>query len=836
MASKRLRLIALSMIVLLVLISSSLALSKTFTVRETDLVQLEAEAIDLDGDNIVYYYSPPLNDKGEWQTGYDDAGVYNLVLTASDGIHQVNQTVKLIVENRNQAPYLSDNKISSKETQTIDLKNIIVDPDNDPLNYNFNAPFDSNGVWNTDYDDEGTYITDVSFGDGQFNNKGRIEITVLKTNQPPLILKLFEEDKIVNAEEGKELRFSVQASDSDDDNLAITWIYDDEIISERNTGDFFLDYNQKGDHDLKLVVSDGITEVVREWTVRVEGTNRGSELVLFPTIVYEGETIFLDVPDVDLDGDELSYAFEFPLDQEGKWVTGYDDAGKYELEVTVSDGEFIVSGLMEIEVLEVDRSPILKLPEELRVYEDETLSYTFDAIDLDGDDVKFSFDGLPKGAEFKDRTLTWNPGYDYIKRSGGLFSNLLNTLRLEQMFLNSRSFNLAVTACSDITCITENTEVIVYNVNRKPEFTILNDITITELDSVQLNTEAIDPDGDIVRVYYTDPLKRKSGKWQTDYDDDGVYTSYATATDGRAEVTAPVQITVNKNNREPSLDIQDDELVVNENQQFMFKVEASDPDDDELTISLDNPPAGASFNDGIFLWTPPYNSVTNRSEGWLNNFVSNFDYLNKKFNSEKATVWLNFVVSDGSTEVVHPVKVTIKNSNLAPDLLDFIPVNQFMVKVGEPTIFHVTAKDQDNDRLVYEWDFGMGQTTVKGTDTVSRTFTSPGKKKIKVSVDDGRDEVEREWEITAVQDNVMITEEPGSTAKNDPFTVKIYEIENERREVTATAKDVPFTVKIYEIENERRDTTSVQKKVISSSSPVIKGDPFNIKVYIIEGK
>ena len=775
MTQKNLRLIALSMLVLLVLVSSSLALSKTFTVKETDFVQIKAEAIDLDGDNIIYYYSAPLNELGEWQTGYDDAGEYDLELTASDGVNQVVQIVKLIVENRNQAPYLVENKLSSKETQTIDLKKLIVDPDEDPLEYNFDSPFDNNGVWNTGYDDEGTYTVDIMFSDGEFNSKGRIEVTVLKTNQPPVILELFEEDKIVNAKEGKDLEFFVDTLDSDNDGLTITWSYDDEVISERSSGDFYLDYNQKGDHILKLVITDGIQEVVKEWTIKVEGTNRKPQLIVLPININEGETVYLDLPDVDLDGDDLVYSFESPLNEEGEWTTDYEDAGSYELKITVSDGEFIDSEDVEIEVANVDRSPVLKLPEELRVYEDETLSYTFDAIDLDGDKIEFSFDGFPESAEFKDRTLTWKPGYDYIRRSQGLISNILNTLRLEQLFLKSRSFSLAVTACSENTCVTENTKIIVYNVNRKPEFTILNDLKITELDLAQLNTEAIDPDGDIVRVYFTDPLNKKSGEWQTDYDDEGVYTTYITATDGKAGITTPVQITVEKNNREPSLQIQKDNLVVNEGQEFMFTVSASDPDNDELTIKLDNPPKGASFNDGVFLWTAPHNTVVNRSDRWLDNFVSNFNYLNKKFSSEKATVWLNFVASDGSTEVVHPVKVIVKNVNVVPEILDVIPVNQFVVKTGEPIVFHITAKDADNDRLFYEWDLGMRQTSVKGTDTISRTFTSPGKKNVEVSIDDGRDEVEREWEITAVQEKVIAPTTPAP--KGDPFNVVVYVIE-----------------------------------------------------------
>ncbi|GAI23883.1 unnamed protein product, partial [marine sediment metagenome] len=45
---------------------------------------------------------------------------------------------------------------------------------------------------------------------------------------------------------------------------------------------------------------------------------------------------------------------------------------------------------------------------------------------------------------------------------------------------------------------------------------------------------------------------------------------------------------------------------VNENQLLIFGVYASDPEDDPLTLSASNLPAGATFMGGIFSWIPSY--------------------------------------------------------------------------------------------------------------------------------------------------------------------------------------------------------------------------------------
>src|SRR3989344_799582 len=91
-------------LVLIIAIPGAIAAIITLRAQETDMVTVAPEAIDPDNDSIIYAYSRPLNEKGQWQTGYDDAGEYLITVTASDGINKSTKEVLLVIENKNQPP------------------------------------------------------------------------------------------------------------------------------------------------------------------------------------------------------------------------------------------------------------------------------------------------------------------------------------------------------------------------------------------------------------------------------------------------------------------------------------------------------------------------------------------------------------------------------------------------------------------------------------------------------------------------------------------------------------------------------------------------------------
>lgn len=751
-----------SLIFMIILIVSTTAFAtRTFTFQETDEINLVTNVSDPDGDYVTLSYSYPFDDYGVWDTDYEDSGEYYVEVTASDGTNADSERIKIVVEDRNRAPYFTKNSVTFDETDLIDLKELIVDPDSDVLRYQFGEPFNENGEWYTGYDDAGRYVVEILASDIEFEVEELIEIIINEKNQAPIIDYSFSEDEIIYLYENNSLTFYVEAEDNDEgDEEALTylWMLGNETLSTIEEGEHYFNFDMSGDHELTLSVSDGELEVTRSWTLKVLNTNRMPEVDDLSVTLYETEELILDLEDTDQDGDELNYIFEEPLNHStGNWPTGYEDAGNYTVTATANDGEFTTTFLIDIEVLDLDRAPELNFPEMLEVSEGEQLVWNVDAVDYDGDEISFEFTNLPEEAMFNldTKNLTWNISYDYITRNEGFFTNILNSWRLEHYFTDKNKEEIEVKVCGKELCSTDTVELIVYNINRAPEITELYNQSITETETVQLFVNGEDPDGDIIRYTFSEPLSKKSGKWKTGYDDEGNYTVYVTASDGFLSETGEVEIVVNKNNRAPTIKVSDEAVKVNEGQEFTISVDVSDPDNDDLNVTLANIPEGASFYNDAFVWTPSFDTVENKTDSWWNCILSNSYYLTKKWSSESKTFWLDFTVSDGEIEVIHPVKVVVKNINRLPVIHEKLPTSSTTETTTNSgaTEFYVNVEDLDGDELKYTWKFSGDFIKVEDTNHITRDFTTAGKKTVKLKVCDGRDCIKEKWTILVSGDD-----------------------------------------------------------------------------------
>ena len=94
-------------------------------------------ATDSDNDAITYYYAAPFDTQGKWLTGYDNAGTYNIIVTASDGIDTVSQNAKVIINNTNRAPQvtLTLSKYTVKPNEVFDITLSATDPDGDAMTF-----------------------------------------------------------------------------------------------------------------------------------------------------------------------------------------------------------------------------------------------------------------------------------------------------------------------------------------------------------------------------------------------------------------------------------------------------------------------------------------------------------------------------------------------------------------------------------------------------------------------------------------------------------------------------------------------------------------------------
>jgi hypothetical protein len=121
-------------------------------------------------------------------------------------------------------------------------------------------------------------------------------------------------------------------------------------------------------------------------------------------------------------------------------------------------------------------------------------------------------------------------------------------------------------------------------------------------------------------------------------------------------------------NRPPVMDPVDDPIV-NEDQQFVLTIHASDPDDDELTYSATNLPNGASFSGQTFSWKPDFDA------------------------SGQYTIV--FTVTDISTEPLsdfQEMTITVENINRPPE---FIPFDVLPFDLGQLTEITLDAQDPD---------------------------------------------------------------------------------------------------------------------------------------------
>lgn len=749
-------------LVMAIMLASSVFAVTTFTAQETEHLTLSVDTFDFDEDEITYTFSEPFDDNGEWLTDYDDAGEYTVEITASDGVETDTKYVMVIVEETNREPYLSENSLVFYEQEEIDLTEYLVDPDQDVLIYSFSEPFSTEGFWTPSYDDAGRYVVEVEATDGEFTISRLMEIVIEETNQPPVIDETFSDDSAIYVAEGETLDFWVIADDEDEgDMVTATWNFDDLGEATGNSGYLEFNYFTEGEYDFSVTITDGEFEVTKSWTIIVENTNRAPE---FDETTYyfeaiEGDKVTLDLPGTDQDGDELTYTFSEPFDENGEWVIDYDSEGSHGVIITASDGEYETELIVYFGIAGTDRAPSIDYSlNQIEYSEGDVFELDLILNDLDGDDLTVELLEAPADLELVAfatgeglYSFEWEISYDTIQRSVNPITNTLNALRLERALLQEKTEVVEFEVCGSDLCTTESFTLTIANTNRAPEFSEIYNQSVTELDLVEPYVLATDADNDIIKYYFSEPLD-KDGQWQTSYEDEGDYYVTITASDGYLTTSETILVEVAKLNREPTIWSEEDSFNVLEGEELSFWVTAEDEDlEDELTITLTSGPQDANFSEQIFTWTPDYGQVQEANWGMWNKLISGSEFLTKAFSSDETSVWLQFTVTDGEVEVILPVELVIKNVNQAPEIVSTTPSEvQNEIDVGVEMEFSVVAEDLDGDELEYKWGFsGFDYDKVTGTNSITRTFTSGGEKKVTVQVSDALETVEYSWIIDA---------------------------------------------------------------------------------------
>jgi len=287
----------------------------------------------------------------------------------------------------------------------------------------------------------------------------------------------------------------------------------------------------------------------------------------------EGDLVKVDFKATDPDGDPLTITFSKPLNEKGEWQTKEGDAGSYPVTITVSDSKTSVTKELLVVVESKNHAPVIAAISPITVSEGETITLAPEVSDEDGDEVSISYGGFMTGSEYK------------------------------TTFKDAGKYSVTISASDGKATATQNVEIAVLDVNRAPILESLQDIILTEGETVVVAAVAADPDNDEVTISYSNPLNER-GEWRTVEGDAGKYRVTVVASDNSLEASKSFFVVVEPLNQPPviesiSITVRplDASVSIGENRADMtldnaddtktivLEVQATDPNKDTVSVS-----------------------------------------------------------------------------------------------------------------------------------------------------------------------------------------------------------------------------------------------------------
>ena len=249
-------------------------------VQETELVSLSPTAEDPDKDtNLAFTFTSPLNEKGEWQTNYGDAGEYTVTVTASDGELTTTQDVLVIVNKKEETPAIDRAKpiesgLVIDETQAIEFSVAASDLNKDPLAYSWKLDGIDVGTqdkytYQSTYEDAGSHTIKADVSDGLSSASKIWSIDVKNVNRKPALEKL----ENIKVKETDKITITALATDDDKDKITYS-ISDKRFAQEDNVFTWQTDYDSAGTYEVTVSASDGQDTTEQKLTITVENVNR----------------------------------------------------------------------------------------------------------------------------------------------------------------------------------------------------------------------------------------------------------------------------------------------------------------------------------------------------------------------------------------------------------------------------------------------------------------------------------------------------------------------------------------------------------------------------------
>ncbi|MBW3011044.1 hypothetical protein KY326_02405 [Candidatus Woesearchaeota archaeon] len=662
--------------------------SAEITINEGELLELPLPEYDFDGDKISYSIDSMTDEDGKWQTDYNDAGQYEIIVTSRDGRYTKDgkpassRALFLVtVNNVDQLPEVENIEKSIFEGERVRLKFPDEDPDEEVIEYIIEnlpegAVFEDNEFeWTPDYNlitekDAAIYI--VSY---------RI----------PLKKRSFSEAKmflipVIAKTESAETQFNIT-------------IY----VKNKN----------------RAPIIGGIDDKIT---------------------IQETEQLVLDadISDPDEDPLEISYFMGETKLKSNKFITDYDSEGKYTITIEASDGNLTTAKEVEIIVENKNRPPYLKT-DKVVVNEGEKVTILVEANDDDNDTVGIKAIELPEKVDYdrRESVIEFEPKFNFVLHDDNYTANFFD-YALNKVFGTKRFQKWLFTTFElddGIDEVERNFTIIVKDVNRAPVLEdIQSRIKVREGEELFIPLKGYDPDGDELTYKFKGLVNKNNAT--IDYDKEGEYNLTIIVTDGQLKASTSVRIEVIDMNRPPEMRLKT--ASIKEGETLYLPLKAKDYDGDKVTFEIEEAPEDAYIDNDTLIWTAPYHTVQH--------YV--IDENKQKIRNPLNYNELLFVVvaSDNDYDTIVNTTIRIYDVNQPPVIKDWYPATRFRIKQGEKMEFFVNAEDPDGDELTYTW-YPTRFRKILDDNVHVRKMLTLGLRDFKVVVSDGELEAENAWQF-----------------------------------------------------------------------------------------
>jgi len=295
-------------------------------------------------------------------------------------------------------------------------------------------------------------------------------------------------------------------------------------------------YEDSGEYTFNLIaVSKGLftEKYVR---IIVNDTDRASIFGEIEKIIGNEEQIVeFSINAIDPDGDSVIIRCDnlprgaYIEDKKFIWTPTYEDSGEHEVDIIAeSNGKEVIKRI-KIEIINMDRSPVIKMVQDITILEDSELSVKLDITDMDSDEISVIIENMQKGMEFdkKNNTFIWKPN-----------------------FSQAGEYNIAIVADSKGKKVKESFNITVENMNRVPILDMVKKASTRPDKLLKIDIGYTDPDNDNVELSYESEIELNFDEnggtlhWTPDYNDIGKNVVVIKASDGQSEIEKRLKLNV----------------------------------------------------------------------------------------------------------------------------------------------------------------------------------------------------------------------------------------------------------------------------------------------------